>query len=234
MSVEGELREPTRTQRTIARRMAASHGEVPDFALEVDVDMEPAVRWRRERRGGGEPVPSYNDMVVRACAKALRSHPKANGSWIDDGFFLHDRVNVGVAVAAEGSLVVPVVHDADRMPTLEIGTRVRELAGAVKERTISLEDLAGATFTVSNLGMFAIDRFTAMVNPPQAAILAVGALSRRPFCDGDELVARDQMTLTLACDHRILYGAEGAEFLASIRAELREPERLDLEPTGTG
>lgn len=228
MSAEGERREPTRTQRTIARRMAASHAEVPDFALEADVDMEPAVLWRRQRRSGGEPVPSYNDMVVRACAKALRRHPKANGSWVDDGFLLHDRVNVGVAVAADGSLVVPVVHDADRLQTLDIGTRIRELADAVKERTISLDDLADATFTVSNLGMFGVDRFTAMVNPPQAAILAVGALSRRPFCDGDELVARHQMTLTLACDHRVLYGAEGAEFLASVRDELREPDRLDL------
>jgi pyruvate dehydrogenase E2 component (dihydrolipoamide acetyltransferase) len=232
MSAEGRRREPTRIQRTIARRMAASHSEVPDFALEVDVDMEPVVRWRSERRGGGKPVPSYNDMVVRACAKVLRSQPKANGSWTDDGFLLHDRVNVGVAVAADGSLVVPVVHDADRMSTLEIGARVKELANAVRERTISLEDLAEATFTVSNLGMFAIDRFTAMVNPPQAAILAVGALSRRPFCEGDELVPRHQMTLTLACDHRILYGADGAEFLSSVRAELGEPERLDLEPAG--
>ena len=218
--------EPTRVQRVIARRMAASHAEVPSFALQVDVDMEPAVLWRQRLRESGAPVPSYNDLIVRACALALRAHPKANGSWVDGGFELHDSVNVGVAVAAPGSLVVPVVRDADRLGTAEIGAEVRRLATAVKERTIDAGDLAGATFTVSNLGMLGVDRFEAMIDPPQAAILAVGALVRRPAASGEEVALRHQATLTLSCDHRILYGAEGAEFLADVRARLAEPEAL--------
>jgi pyruvate dehydrogenase E2 component (dihydrolipoamide acetyltransferase) len=230
MIVDGERREPTRIQRTIAQRMAASHAEVPDFALEADIDMEAAVHWRGERRAAGERVPSLNDMIVRACAKSLRRHPKANGSWCEEAFLLHERVNIGVAVAGDGALVVPVVHDADRMGTLEIGARIRDLADAVRERRVSLDQLTGATFTVSNLGMFGIDRFAAMVNPPQAAILAAGALARRPVCIEDEVTARHQLTLTLSCDHRVLYGAEGAEFLASVRAELLAPDSLDRGP----
>jgi pyruvate dehydrogenase E2 component (dihydrolipoamide acetyltransferase) len=209
--------------------MAASHAEVPSFVLQVDVDMEPAVQWRQGVRERGDQVPSYNDLIVRACAKALRAHPKANGSWVEGGFELHEEVNVGVAVAAPGSLVVPVVRQADRMTAAEIGAEVRRLANAVKERTIQVEDVVGATFTVSNLGMLGVDRFEAMVDPPQAAILAVGALARRPVASGEEVVLRHQATLTLSCDHRILYGAEGAEFLADLRARLGVPEELDAD-----
>jgi pyruvate dehydrogenase E2 component (dihydrolipoamide acetyltransferase) len=219
--------EPTRIQRTIARRMAASHADVPSFALEVDVDMEPAVGWREARRAEGQRVPSYNDMVVRACAKALARHPKANGSWVDGGFELHDAVNVGVAVATPDALVVPVVSDAHGRAMLEIGYEVRRLAAAVKDGSIRATDLADGTFTVSNLGMFGVDRFDAMVNVPQAAILAVGALGPRAVVRDAAVVVRHELTLTLSCDHRILYGADGAAFLAAIRAELVAPETLD-------
>lgn len=225
--VDSQRLEATRVQRTIARRMSASHAAVPDFALQADVDMEPAVLWRQAVRDAGETAPSYNDMVMRACAKALRRHPKANGSWVDGGFELHEEINVGVAVAAPGALVVPVVRAVDRLTMLEIGAEVRRLATAVKERTIQAGDVTGGTFTVSNLGMFGVDRFNAMVDTPQAAILAVGALVRRPAADGEEIALRHQLTLTLSCDHRVLYGAEGAEFLADVRAELGRPEGLD-------
>jgi pyruvate dehydrogenase E2 component (dihydrolipoamide acetyltransferase) len=227
MSEIGTARqEATRTQRTIARRMSAAHAEVPDFALEVDVDMEAAARWRDEHREAGK-APSYNAMVVKASALALGTHPKANASWIDGGFELHDEVNVGVAVAGEGSLLVPVVRGADRLTVAEVDAEVRQLAVAVRERRVTLDQLAGATFTVSNLGMHGVDRFNAMVDLPQAGILAVGAIRPRPAADGEEVVIRRQLTLTLSCDHRVLYGAEGAEFLASIRDALQDPGMLD-------
>jgi len=223
----GQRVEATRVQQTIARRMSASHADVPAFALQVDVDMEPAVRWRREQEAGGTPVPSYNDMVVRACATALRRCPRANGSWVDGGFELHDAVNVGVAVAAPGTLLVPVVRNADGRTMCEIGEEVRRLAAAVKDGSIRFADLDGGTFTVSNLGMFGVDRFIATVNAPQAAIIAVGALVERPVVVDGGVAARCAMTLTLSCDHRILYGADGAEFLATVRSELQSPESLD-------
>ncbi|HVO53001.1 MAG TPA: dihydrolipoamide acetyltransferase family protein [Solirubrobacterales bacterium] len=228
MSETGAARHAaTRTQKTIARRMSAAHAAVPDFALEADVDMEAAAGWREARRGAGEGAPSYNAMIVKACGIALRAHPKANASWIEDGFELHDEVNVGVAVAGDGSLVVPVVRGVDLLTVAEIGSEVHRLATAVRERRITLDQLSGATFTVSNLGMFGVDRFNAMVDLPQAAILAVGAIARRPVADRESVAIHRQMTLTLSCDHRVLYGAEGAEFLASVRDALEDPARLD-------
>jgi pyruvate dehydrogenase E2 component (dihydrolipoamide acetyltransferase) len=216
-------REATRIQRTIARRMAASHTEVPDFALEVDVDMEEAVIWRRAEKEAGRPAPSFNDLVVKACATALREHPKANASWADDGFEYHDEVNIGVAVAAPEALIVPVVRGADRLTALEIGAEVKRMAGDIRAGTIRNEDLAGGTFTISNLGMLGVDRFNAMVNPPQAAILAVGALNRVPVGIEERIELRHRMTLVLSCDHRVLYGAEGAAFLGGVRDLLERP-----------
>jgi pyruvate dehydrogenase E2 component (dihydrolipoamide acetyltransferase) len=222
--------EPTRLQQTIARRMSASHADVPDFSLQVDVDMEPAVRWRSDQEREGKWVPSYNDMVVRACAKALCRNPRANGSWVEGTFEFHEAVNVGVAVAAPGALMVPVVRHADRRTLAEIGREVRRLAGAVKDGTIRLEDLSNGTFTVSNLGMFGVDRFIATVNPPQAAIIAVGALAKRAVVVDGAVAVRPTITLTLSCDHRILYGADGAGFLDDVRRELENPTSLDDAP----
>lgn len=227
-STEATRLEPTRLQRAVARRMTSSHTEVPDFALEVDVDMEAAVEWRSQRREEGESPPSYNAIVIRASARALVEHPKANGSWVEDAFVLHPSVDIGVAVATDDALIVPIVRDANQLSVSEISSETRRLALAVKERRIAADELNGGTFTVSNLGMYGVDRFNAMVNPPQAAILAVGAMRRRPAACGDEVGLRHMMTLTLSCDHRILYGAEGAEFLASIRDWLVSPHRLDV------
>ncbi len=216
----------TRIQQTIARRMAASHTDVPDFTLEVDLDMEPVVQWRAQLPAD-DPRPSYNDMVLRACAKALRCHPRVNGSWVDGCFELHQAVNIGVAVAAPDLLMVPVVRDADRRSTRDIGAEVRRLAEAVRDGSIRGGDLADGTFTVSNLGMLGIDRFSAMVNVPQAAILAVGALVQRPVAVDGAVTISHVMTLALSCDHRVLYGADGAAFLATIRSELQAPASLD-------
>ncbi|HUB36581.1 MAG TPA: dihydrolipoamide acetyltransferase family protein [Solirubrobacteraceae bacterium] len=233
-STEVEL---TRTQQTIARRMAESKATVPHFALAMDVDMEECAKLRAQlKQHATDAVPTYNDMVVKACALALREHPRANSSYRDGRLQLHSRVNVGVAVAVEGegegpaggALVVPTVFDADLKALGEISREARALAAKVREGTITPPELGGGTFTVSNLGMYGIASFTAIVNPPQAAILSVGAVAPRAVVREGEIVARQTMTVTLACDHRILYGADAAQFLARIRELLQAPAALTL------
>jgi pyruvate dehydrogenase E2 component (dihydrolipoamide acetyltransferase) len=218
--------ELTRIQQVIARRMAESKATVPEFTLRSEIDMEGCVKLRSELKGLGGEVPSYNDMVVKACALALREFPRANGSYKDGKFELHSRVNVGVAVAATDALVVPTIFDADSKSLREIARESRALAEKVRAGTVAPPELSGGTFTVSNLGMFGVTDFTAVINPPQAAILAVGALAPRAVVRDGELVARDTMGVTLACDHRILYGADAAQFLARVRELLEAPLAL--------
>lgn len=226
---EVEIVELTKLQATVAKRMAESKSTVPHFQLSTDVDMTECVAARRrlkEAAGAGEHVPSLNDMVVKAAALALGEHPRANASYRDGSWQLYSRVNVGVAVAGPDALVVPTIFDADRKSLAEIGSQARALAERVRAGTITPPELAGGTFTVSNLGMFGISRFEAVVNPPQAGILAVGSVLERPVMRDEEIVAASQMTLTLGCDHRILYGADGARFLATIRSHLEHPVEL--------
>jgi pyruvate dehydrogenase E2 component (dihydrolipoamide acetyltransferase) len=219
----------TRMQQTIARRMAESKATIPDFALQSEVDMDECVKLRAElKRISSTQAPTYNDMVVKACALALREHPRANGSYRDGALQLHSRVNVGVAVAADDALVVPTVFDADEKSLGEIARETRALAERVRDASITPPELGGGTFTVSNLGMYGISSFTAVINPPQAAILSVGSLARRAVVREDQLLARDTMTLTLVCDHRILYGAEAAQLLARVRELLEAPAALTL------
>ena len=218
--------ELTRTQSLIARRMAESRATIPTFELRSEIDMEACVALRAELKDLGGDVPSYNDMVVKACAIALREFPRANGSYRDARFELYSRVNVGVAVAAQDALVVPTVFDADRKSLRDIARETRALAERVRANAITPPELSGGTFTVSNLGMYGVTDFTAVINPPQAAILAVGALAARADVRDGELVARHTMNVTLACDHRILYGADAAQFLARIRALLERPLAL--------
>jgi pyruvate dehydrogenase E2 component (dihydrolipoamide acetyltransferase) len=226
----------SRTQQTIARRMAESKATIPHFALQTDIDMHECVALRTElKRLGHTDAPTYNDMVVKSCALALREHPRANSSYRDGRLLLHSRVNVGVAVAVDadgpagGALIVPTVFDADVLSLGEIARETRALATRVREGSITPPELGGGTFTVSNLGMFGVTSFTAIVNPPQAAILSVGSVSLRPVVrEAGEIVARQTMTVTLACDHRILYGADAAHFLARIRELLEQPASLTL------
>jgi pyruvate dehydrogenase E2 component (dihydrolipoamide acetyltransferase) len=223
--------EPSKLQATVARRMAESKATAPHFYLQAEVDMSRAVEGRalvKEGAREGDVVPSFNDMVVKACALALREHPRANGAYRDGRFELYSRVNVGVAVAARDALVVPTVFDADRKGLRQIASESRALAQRVRDGQITPPELSGATFTVSNLGMYGIDSFSAVINPPQAAILAVGAIKQRPVVRDGEISTAHLMTVDLACDHRILYGAAGAEFLAQIRALLEEPLSLAL------
>ena len=229
---KGEVttQELTRTQQLIARRMAESKATVPDFALDMEIDMEEAVglRARLKDLAGDDPAPSLNDFVVKACALALREFPRANGSYKDGRFELHSRVNVGVAVAVDDGLVVPTVFDADRKSLGEIARETRALAERVRAKAITPPELAGGTFTVSNLGMFGITSFTAVINPPQAAILAVGAIEPRVVVREDRILSRHRMGVTLACDHRILYGADAARFLGRVRDLLEQPLGLAL------
>jgi pyruvate dehydrogenase E2 component (dihydrolipoamide acetyltransferase) len=235
--------ELTRTQQTIARRMAESKATIPHFVLQADIDMDACVALRSElkRLTPGSPpaetIPTYNDMIVKASALALREHPRANSSYRDGRLQLHGRVNVGVAVAvaadsaapAGGALIVPTVFDADTKSLGEIARETRALAARVREHSITPPELGGGTFTVSNLGMFGVSAFTAIINPPQAAILSVGSVQARPVVDEDgEIAARQTMTVTLACDHRILYGADAARFLTRVRELLETPTALAL------
>jgi pyruvate dehydrogenase E2 component (dihydrolipoamide acetyltransferase) len=225
------ITEPSRPQKVIARRMVAAKREAPEFTLSTSVDMEAAVALRAELKevvGPDRPAPSYNDIVVKACANALREFPRANGAYVDERFEGYERVNVGIAVAAEGSLVVPTIFDADRKGLGEIAVEARRLAGRVRSGDVSPAELAGGTFTVSNLGMYGIGAFTAVLNPPQAAILAVGAMQERPIVRDGSIVVGRVMDITITCDHRILYGAEAAEFLARIKALLERPVALAL------
>ena len=229
--VKGDVKveELTRLQQTVSRRMAESKATAPDFSIALTVDMTAAVELRARLKEISDPVPSFNDMVVKACANALREHPRVNGAYRDGKFELYDRINVGIAVAAMDALVVPTVFDADKKSLGQIARDARDVIGKVKDKTVTPPELSGGTFTVSNLGMFGIEHFTAIINPPQAAILTVGKLAKQPAVDDKgKVIARDQMTLTLVCDHRILYGADGAEFLARVKDLLEQPLSLAL------
>ncbi len=221
----------TKLQSTVARRMAESKATAPHFHLAADVDMSRAVEARTRLKASsadGDVVPSYNDMVVKACALALREFPRANGAYRDGRFELYSRVNVGVAVAAQNALVVPTIFDADLKGLRQIANEMRAVAQRVRDGSVTPPELSGGTFTVSNLGMFGIDSFQAVINSPQAGILAVGAITEEPVVRDDEVTTAHLMSVDLACDHRILYGADGAEFLARIRTLLEEPLALAL------
>jgi pyruvate dehydrogenase E2 component (dihydrolipoamide acetyltransferase) len=228
---ETQVRELNKLQQTIARRMAESKATAPHFYLTIEIDMGKAVEARAALKAAareGEVVPSFNDMVVKACAIGLREFPKANGAYRDGRFELYSRVNVGVAVAAEEALVVPTIFDADKKGLRQIAEDTRTVAAKVRDGSVTPPELSGGTFTVSNLGMYGIDSFEAVINMGQAAILSVGAIREAPAVRDGGIVPAQLMKATIACDHRILYGAEGAEFLARVKALLEEPISLAL------
>jgi pyruvate dehydrogenase E2 component (dihydrolipoamide acetyltransferase) len=221
----------TKLQQTVARRMAESKATAPHFYLQSNIDMSRCFEARARIKASaseGDVIPSFNDMVVKACAIALREFPRANGAYRDGRFELYSRVNVGIAVAAQDALVVPTIFDADQKGLRQIAAEARALAGRVRDGSITPPELSGATFTVSNLGMYGVSNFHAVINSPQAGILAVGAITETPVVRDGEITTAQLMGVTLACDHRILYGADGAEFLARIRALLEEPLGLAL------
>jgi pyruvate dehydrogenase E2 component (dihydrolipoamide acetyltransferase) len=224
---EAARHELTRLQATVARRMAQSRATVPDIELRREVDMSEAVALRERLRELSDEAPSYNDLIVKAVALALREFPRVNSAYRDAQFETYTRVNIGIAVAGDDMLVVPTIFDADTKSLGEIGRTARALARRVRDDSIAPGDVAGGTFTVSNLGMYGVDSFSAVINPPQAAILAVGSLRPRPVVDeSGAVVARATVVLTLACDHRIVYGVDGARFLARVSELLERPLSL--------
>jgi pyruvate dehydrogenase E2 component (dihydrolipoamide acetyltransferase) len=224
-----ETQELSRLQRTVSRRMAESKATAPDYTLHMQVDMTLCVELRKRLKEVEDPAPSFNDMIVKACANALREHPRVNGAYRDGQFELYSNVNVGVAVAAQDSLVVPTIFEADKKSLGEIARQARGLIEKVRDGKITPPEVSGGTFTVSNLGMYGVDAFSAVINPPQAAILTVGSLKKRAVVDEDgRVVARDTLTLSMVSDHRILYGADAAQFLARVRELLEQPLALAL------
>ena len=219
----------TPTQVTIARRMAQSAAEIPTFTVSADADVSEVVALRRGARNESQPMPSLNDFVVKAAALVLRELPRFNASYVDGRIECYSRVNVGVAVAVDDALLVPVVVDADRKNLAEIAAETRRLADGARSRSLRLDELRGGTFTVSNLGMLGVSSFTAIVDPGQTAILAAGSIRRAPLeDDARRIVFRDVMTLTLSCDHRVVYGADAARFLSRLCELLSRPLVLAL------
>ena len=223
------------TGQTIARRMTQSRSEIPSFDVVVQVDMSAIIQLRRGAGDLVETVPSVNDFVVKAAALALRENPAFNSSFVDGRSERHGRVNVGIAVATEDALLVPAVVDADSKPLAAIATETRALAARARDRRLSVEELTASTFTVSNLGMFDVRSFTAVINPPQVAILAVGSVRRSPVETADGGVEfRDVADLTLTADHRAIYGADAARFLGRLRQLLEHPLALVLDRSTPG
>lgn len=224
--------EPTRAERLVAERMTASRREIPDITVGMEVDMAAALAFRDDLRaavGEDGAVPSVNDLVVKATGLALARHPRVNSRWDGGAILEFAHVNVGVAVATgDGALVVPVLRDVDGRPLGAIAAEARELVGRARAGKASPRDFEGGTFTISNLGMMGVSAFTAVITPGQGAILAVGAAATRYVEVGGAPVARPVMTLTLNCDHRLIYGAHAAAFLQTLRRLLEHPAGLAL------
>jgi pyruvate dehydrogenase E2 component (dihydrolipoamide acetyltransferase) len=228
-SAKGEVthHELNRLQQLVARRTAESKATVPELVLRTEIDMGAAVEMRARLQGSARsddrPVPTFNDLIVKACALALREFPRANGAFRDNRFELYSRINVGIAVAVPGALVVPTIYDADEKTLSDIARESRALAERVRADAATPPELSNGTFTVSNLGMHGIRSFTPIINPPQAAILSVGEVGERAVVIDGAVIARPVMDATLACDHRILYGTDAAGFLNRIRELLETP-----------
>ncbi|MEO7081320.1 MAG: dihydrolipoamide acetyltransferase family protein, partial [Flavobacteriales bacterium] len=211
-------------RKTIAKRLAESKYSAPHFYLTVAVDMSNAIAAREAINKAVEPDKiSYNDLVLKAAAMALRQHPKVNSSWLGDKIRYNEHVHIGVAVAVDEGLLVPVVRFANTKTLRTIGAEVREYAKRAKAKKLQPEDWEGNTFTISNLGMFGIDEFTAIINPPDACILAVGAIADTPVVKNGAVVPGHVMKLTLSCDHRVVDGATGSAFLQTLKASLENP-----------
>ncbi|MCL4820326.1 MAG: pyruvate dehydrogenase complex dihydrolipoamide acetyltransferase [Vicinamibacteria bacterium] len=210
-------------RKTIARRLSESKFSAPHFYVTVEVDMDRAVAMREQAVAAGAKF-SYNDLVVKACAKALAQFPTVNASWGEDRIVTHGEVHVGVAVAIPDGLITPVVRNADRKPLSQISAEIKDLAGRAKDKKLKPEEYMGSTFTISNLGMYDVTEFTAIINPPDAAILAVGAVRKQPVVgEGDQIRVGHRMKVTLSSDHRVIDGALAAQFLAEVRRLLETP-----------
>jgi pyruvate dehydrogenase E2 component (dihydrolipoamide acetyltransferase) len=217
----------TQIRKTIAKRLSESIGPIPTFYLTAEFDMERVAEMRSAMAAMGDEFKvSFNDIVLKAVATALAQHPEVNAHWLGDKIRYFNRVHVGMAVAIEEGLITPVIFDADRKRMSEISREARELAKRARERKLKPEEYTGSTFSVSNLGMFGIDQFTAIINPPEVGILAIGALEEKPVVVDGELAHRKRMRVTMSCDHRVVDGALGARFLQTLRRLIENPLML--------
>lgn len=210
-------------RKAIAKALSNSKFSAPHFYLNIEVDMDNAMASRKTINAIPDTKISFNDMVVKACAMALKKHPQVNTSWTDNNTLFHSHINVGVAVAVDEGLVVPVVKHTDALSLTQIGAAVRDLAGKARTKKITPAEMQGSTFTVSNLGMFGIESFTSIINQPNSAILSVGAIVQKPVVKNGEIVVGNTMKLTLACDHRTVDGAVGAQFLQTLKTYIENP-----------
>ncbi len=217
----------TSIRKTIAKRLSESKFSAPHFYLTIEVNMDKCVEVREQLNKIAAPVKiSYNDIVIRAAAAALKKHPTINSSWMGDFIRKNHNVNIGVAVAVGESLFVPVIRNADTKSLTQISTEVRALAGKAKEGKLQLPEMQGNTFSISNLGMFDIEEFTAIINPPDSCILAVGSIMQKPVVKDAAVVVGHVMKMTLSCDHRVVDGATGAQFLQTLKGVLEDPIRM--------
>jgi pyruvate dehydrogenase E2 component (dihydrolipoamide acetyltransferase) len=210
-------------RKIIAKRLSESIFTAPHFYLTIEVAMDEAMKSRTTINTLLDTKVSFNDMVIKSCAMALKKHPKVNSQWCEDATLIHHHVNVGVAVAVEDGLVVPVLKFSDQMSLTQIGSSVRDMAGRAKSKKLQPSEMDGSTFTVSNLGMFGITEFTSIINQPNSAILSVGAIVEKPVVRNGQIVVGNTMKVTLACDHRTVDGATGAQFLQTLRQYLENP-----------
>nr|HPN71775.1 dihydrolipoamide acetyltransferase family protein [Saprospiraceae bacterium] len=216
----------TQMRKVIAKRLAESKFGAPHFYLTMEINMDQAIEARKAINEDPTVKISFNDFVVKACAAALRKHPMINSSWMGDKIVVHEDINIGVAVAVADGLLVPVIMNADRKSFSYINSEVKTLAGKAKEKKLQPQEMQGNTFTISNLGMFDIDEFTAIINPPDACILAVGSIVEKPIVKNGQIVVGNVMKVTLSCDHRVVDGATGAQFLQTLKSMLENPVRI--------
>lgn len=213
-------------RKVIAKRLAESKFTAPHFYVTIAIDMDAAVASRAKLNEVSKVKISFNDLVLKACAVALKQHPAVNSSWLGDKIRVNHHVNIGVAVAVEDGLLVPVVRFADTKSLSQIAAEVKEAAQKAKDKKLQPADWEGNTFTISNLGMFGVDEFTAIINPPDACILAIGGISQVPVVKNGAIVPGNVMKVTLSCDHRVVDGATGAAFLQTLKSLLEEPLRM--------
>ncbi|MFB6099131.1 MAG: dihydrolipoamide acetyltransferase family protein, partial [Salinibacter sp.] len=229
-----ESEDISQMRKTIARRLAESKYSAPHYYLTVDIDVEKAIELREDlnelAEEQGRTKISFNDLITKACALSLHDHPYVNASYRpDEGeIHKHNRVHIGIAVAIDEGLITPVLRDADRKGLSELARETNELAERARNRDLEPEEFEGATFTTSNLGMFGIEEFTAIINPPNSAILAIGEIRDTPVVEDGEVVPGKRMKVTLSCDHRVVDGAKGAAFLNTVKSYLEEPMNLLL------
>ena len=210
-------------RKAIAKNLAKSKFTAPHYYLNVEYDMENAIAFRKQYNSIPDTKISYNDMIVKACALALKQHPQVNSQWFDDRMQLNNHVHIGVAVAVPDGLLVPVVKFANEQSLTQIGGAVKELAGKARNKKLGLDEMEGSTFTISNLGMFGIDSFTSIINQPNSAILSVGNIVEKPVVKNGQIVVGNTMQLCLACDHRTVDGATGAQFLQTLKGYIENP-----------